>query len=98
MFSPKRLIAALIWILLKPFKILITNPIKRRGEFEADEFGFKFMINAGFNPQDALEFWDYLEAINPTIDSLQFLSDHPSHIERKQRMERSLSRHFKDFD
>ena len=83
--SPRRLLTALIWFLIKPFRLLITFPIKRRGEFEADEVGLEMMIKAGYNPDQVLLFWDTLETINPSLPGLQFLADHPTHQERKLR-------------
>ena len=89
--APNKILFAFGWFLLKPFRILVTYPIKRQGEFEADDVGFKMMSEAGYDQREALSFWDKLERLNPSIRGFQYLRDHPSHIDRKVRMEENIN-------
>ena len=85
MMSRGRLLASLLWILLKPFKVLVTFPFMRRGEFAADDLGLQMTMNAGYNPQEVLRMWDDLEMVRPTPALLPYITDHPSHQERRSR-------------
>ena len=89
--APSKILFAVGWLLLKPFKLFVTYPIKRRGEFEADDFGFKMMSEAGYDQREALSFWDKLERLNPSIRGFQYFRDHPNHNDRKSRMEEIIN-------
>ena len=69
----------------------MTYPIKRQGEFEADDIGFTMMSKAGYDQREALSFWDKLERLNPSIRGFQYFRDHPNHVERKSRMEEHIN-------
>ena len=56
----KILFAVMGWLLLRPFKVLVTYPIQRQGEFEADDIGFKIVSKAKYDQGEALSFWDKL--------------------------------------
>ena len=89
--SSRRLLVAAGLLLLKPFRILVANPIRRRGEFLADDIGLDLMMKAGYDPNQALRFWDNVNLISPDLPKvLQFLKDHPSHAERRSRMEQKI--------
>jgi len=89
--SSRRLLVAAGLLLLKPFRILVANPIRRRGEFLADDIGLDLMMKAGYDPNQALRFWDNVNQISPDLPKvLQFLKDHPSHAERRSRMEQKI--------
>ena len=79
-----------IWFLFKPFRLLLTYPIKRDGEFAADDLGVDIMIKAGYDIHQVLGFWDYVEAKSPNSKILWFLMDHPSHQARKARIKMNL--------
>lgn len=88
--APSKILFAFGWLLFKPFKLLVTYPIKRQGEFDADDAGFKMMTKAGYDQREALHFWDKLERLNPSIRGFQYLRDHPNHVDRKLRMEENI--------
>lgn len=89
--SSRRLLVAAGLLLLKPFRILLANPIRRRGEFLADDIGLDLMVKAGYDPKEALQFWDNINQISPDLPKLfQFLKDHPSHADRKVRLEQKI--------
>jgi predicted Zn-dependent protease len=62
---------------------LIVNPEEQRKELEADQIGLFLMAQAGYDPEDAVEFWTRV-AMDPDFSgfALQFLSSHPSSEDR----------------
>lgn len=64
-------------------KAALVNPESRRKELEADQIGFFLMSDAGYNPEDALNFWKRAET-DPEFSGMpiQFLSSHPSSADR----------------
>ena len=83
--SRGRVLASLLWILVKPFKLLVTFPMMRRGELAADDLGLEMMMTAGYNPREVLSMWEDLESSTPTPPLLSYLTDHPSHQQRRWR-------------
>ncbi|MFV0391933.1 MAG: M48 family metallopeptidase [Paludibacteraceae bacterium] len=57
----------------------------RNQEYEADELGVIFMAMAGYDPNDALNFWTRMTADN-TQSTSDFMSTHPSDDKRIARM------------
>jgi len=51
-------------------------PYSRQHEFEGDKLGLIFMAIAGYNPNEAIGFWERMAA-NSTTKMPQFLSTHP---------------------
>jgi predicted Zn-dependent protease len=69
-----------------------TLPFSRKEETEADKFGLYFSAMAGYNPQEAIPFWERMAAAGGAKPP-EFLSSHPltkqelqisDHICRKQ--------------
>ena len=89
--SKRKFLFVLMWVILKPFKLGIVFPIKRIGEFEADDIGLEMSMKAGGNPRDVMIFWDLMEILKPDFPGSQFVSDHPLHADRKQRMDRNIT-------
>ena len=58
---------------------LILNPDLQAKELEADQIGLFMMADAGYNPSQALEFWERVKN-DPGFASspLEFMSSHPS--------------------
>jgi predicted Zn-dependent protease len=54
-----------------------TLPFSRKEETEADKFGLYFSAMAGYNPQEAIPFWERMAAAGGAKPP-QFLSSHPS--------------------
>lgn len=65
----------------------LTLPFSRAHETEADEIGLVLMARAGYDPREAIEFWDRFGQANK--GSIQFLSTHPSSENRRDHL-RSL--------
>lgn len=59
---------------------LASNAFSRAEEREADEFGFKWMTQAGYDPQGAIRLHEGL--LQHSGDTVSFLSTHPSSSER----------------
>lgn len=61
---------------------IALNPYSRQLEVEADTIGLMLLAEAGYRPDAAISFWSKAEA-NPGLSSgLQFLSTHPSNMDR----------------
>jgi len=54
-----------------------TLPFSRKEETEADKFGLYFSAMAGYNPQEAIPFWERMSASGGAKPP-EFLSSHPS--------------------
>jgi predicted Zn-dependent protease len=65
----------------------VMLPFSRQQEFEADELGLIFMSMAGYDPHNALDFWQRMLAAQ-TQSPPVFLSDHPSDQARIQNIKK----------
>ncbi len=62
-------------------QVAISLPNNRKQESEADKLGLIFMSMAGYNPEEAVPFWQRMEALK-TAKIPAFLSTHPSNETR----------------
>jgi predicted Zn-dependent protease len=60
-------------------------PFSRKEESEADEYGLYYAAMAGYNPQEAIPFWERMSAAGGS-QPVEFLSDHPSDANRIAKM------------
>lgn len=58
----------------------------RGQEYEADHFGLIFCAMAGYNPQEAIPFWERMTAASGGNKPPEFLSSHPSDENRIARL------------
>ena len=65
-------------------------PYGRDHELEADEMGVIYMIQAGYNPNDAIEFWQRMED-NSKKQPPEWMSTHPSHGSRIENIKKIIS-------
>jgi predicted Zn-dependent protease len=56
----------------------VMLPFSRKAETEADKFGLYFAAMAGYNPQEAIPFWQRMAAASGGGKPPEFLSSHPS--------------------
>jgi predicted Zn-dependent protease len=65
-------------------------PFTRSQESEADHIGLVYMARAGYDPAEALTFWQRMQAASRGKEPPEFASDHPSDAHRIQRIQKWL--------
>ncbi|MEO7210518.1 MAG: M48 family metallopeptidase [Chitinophagaceae bacterium] len=72
----------------------VSLPNSRSQELEADHFGLIFAAMAGYNPQEAIPFWERMQKLGGAQPPV-WLSDHPADADRiaklKELMPEALS-------
>lgn len=71
-------------------QLAVTLPFSRKDELEADKIGLNFMARAGYDPQEAINFWESFEASGAGSSTPEFLSTHPSDSTRIQALKEYL--------
>jgi predicted Zn-dependent protease len=69
----------------------ILLPFSRTQESEADELGLYFMAMAGYDPSNAIAFWQRMMAQGGSRPP-EFLSTHPDPENRIRAMNRKMSK------
>jgi predicted Zn-dependent protease len=64
-------------------------PFGREHESEADSIGLRYMARAGYDPREAVEFWQRMGKASKGAPP-QFLSTHPSHETRIERLRKEM--------
>ena len=67
----------------------IILPFSREHESEADAMGLMYMARAGYDPREAITFWQRMEQSGGNQPP-EFMSTHPSHETRIARLEQLL--------
>jgi predicted Zn-dependent protease len=62
-------------------------PFSREQEYEADHIGLVLMARAGYDPHQAVPFWQRMQAKAGQGQPPEFLSDHPSDVNRIARLQ-----------
>src|SRR6187200_3304598 len=65
-----------------------TLSFSRSQESEADHIGLVYMARAGYDPREAVTFWQRMRAASQGQEPPEFASDHPSDEHRIERIER----------
>jgi predicted Zn-dependent protease len=68
----------------------VLLPYSRLQESEADRLGLIFMALAGYDPREALDFWQRMANQSEDGSPPEFLSTHPAHDTRIQRIREYL--------
>jgi predicted Zn-dependent protease len=68
----------------------VLLPYSREQESEADHLGLIFMAMAGYNPQEAISFWQRMAAQKTGAQPPEFLSTHPADQTRIQNLKELL--------
>lgn len=64
----------------------VLMPFGRAHETEADELGLKYMARAGYDPREAVAFWQRMDEHAGGNNPPEFMSTHPSHDSRVARL------------
>jgi predicted Zn-dependent protease len=68
----------------------ILLPYSRTQEYEADHIGLILMAKAGYDPEQALEFWQRMMAKDKDAKLPQFMSTHPNDANRLRELQAFL--------
>jgi predicted Zn-dependent protease len=71
-------------------QIAVLLPNSRNQEYEADHFGLNFCAMAGYNPNEAVPFWQRMAAASGGQKPPEFLSTHPSDENRIARLKQLM--------
>jgi predicted Zn-dependent protease len=81
-------------ILLKAYGLGVTygieRPFSREQESEADHIGLILMAKAGYDPGEAIGFWQRMDSQSKGNKMPEFLSTHPSHEHRIRQIKEWL--------
>lgn len=70
-------------------EIGVLLPNSRKQELEADHYGLIFAAMAGYNPQEAIPFWQRMSKLGGEKPPI-FLSDHPSDEQRIEELQKLM--------
>jgi metalloendopeptidase OMA1, mitochondrial len=73
-------------------KFGVLLPFSRDHETEADEVGLYYMARAGYDPREAIGFWERMSEAGGGRQAPEFASTHPSHGTRIQRLQQAMPR------
>jgi len=69
----------------------LVLPFSRKFEYEADEIGLYLMTQAGYNPNEALRFWDNMRRLSAGKKKPpEFLSTHPADVNRIKKIKERI--------
>lgn len=78
-------------------KFGVLLPFSRDHETEADEIGILYMARAGYDPREAVSFWERMSAAGGGQPP-EFMSTHPSHGTRIARLQQLLPRAIQEYE
>ena len=76
----------------------VLLPYSRTQESEADHIGLLLMARAGYDPREALAFWQRMEKASSGGGPPEFMSTHPSHGTREQQIQAWLPEALRYYD
>lgn len=68
----------------------VLLPNSRKQEYEADHYGLIFTAMAGYNPQEAIPFWQRMAAASNGQKPPEFLSSHPADENRIAELQKYM--------
>lgn len=75
----------------------VLLPFSREHESEADEAGLLYMARAGYDPREAVTFWERMSSAGGGQPP-EFMSTHPSHGTRIARLQQLLPRAVQEYE
>lgn len=67
-------------------QVAVLLPYSRRHEYEADHYGLIFAAMAGYDPREAIPFWQRMAALGGEKPPI-LLSDHPADADRIKKLQ-----------
>lgn len=74
----------------------VILPFSRSHETEADEMGVLYMARAGYDPREAIAFWERMQQ-SGGAQPPEFMSTHPSHATRIQHLQELMPQALEEF-
>jgi predicted Zn-dependent protease len=71
-------------------QVAVLLPNSRKQELEADHFGLNFAAMAGYNPREAIPFWQRMAAAGGANKPPEFLATHPSDENRIAKLQAQM--------
>lgn len=71
-------------------QLAVVLPYSRLQEYEADKIGLIFMAMAGYNPKEAIGFWERMTKSSKRGKPPEFLSTHPSDASRIRQIRNAI--------
>jgi predicted Zn-dependent protease len=75
----------------------VLLPFSREHELEADQMGLLYMARAGYDPREAISFWERMSQAGGG-QPLEFASTHPSHGTRIDELRQALPRALAEYE
>ncbi|MEO5803765.1 MAG: M48 family metallopeptidase [Verrucomicrobiota bacterium] len=75
----------------------VLLPFSRDHETEADEMGLLYMARAGYDPQEAISFWERMSQAGGSQPP-EFASTHPSHGSRIEDLQRFMPKAMAEYE
>ncbi len=75
----------------------ITLPFSRGDETEADEIGLVLMAKAGYDPREAVNFWDRFSQAGGSAPP-EFMSTHPNSEKRREHLRTLIPKVMPDYE
>jgi predicted Zn-dependent protease len=75
----------------------VLLPFNRKQESEADHVGLLYAARAGYDPRAAITFWQKMAAQSADGGTPEFLSTHPNHENRIQRLQEHMPQALEEY-
>jgi predicted Zn-dependent protease len=76
----------------------VLLPFGRDHETEADQMGLLYMARAGYDPREAIPFWERMGQAAGNGGPPEFMSTHPSHGTRIENLQAFMSRAIAEYE
>lgn len=76
----------------------VLLPFGRDHEVEADQMGLLYMARAGYDPREAVPFWERMGQAAGNGQPPEFMSTHPSHGTRIQNLQAFMPRAIEEYE